>query len=82
MLERERDSKKKRKNRKISQEDQISVLTFNFHGALSISNFLNELTVFTKKKGKRKKKKKREKRKIEVKRGERRERKKREKLFV
>ena len=73
-----------KKNRKENnQEDQISVLTFNFHEALSISNFLNELTVFTKKRKKKKKEKKREKKEN---RGEtrrkKRKKKKREKLFV
>ena len=49
MLEWERDSKKNRKEN--NQEDQISELTFNFHGALSILT-----SVFTKKSKKKDKK--------------------------
>ena len=57
----EREIEKKEK-KIINQEDQISELTFNFHGALSILTFSkNELTIFTKK-SKRKTKKKRKKR--------------------
>ena len=54
----EREIEKKEKKRKaINQEDQISELTFNFHGALSILTFFeNELTLFTEK-SKRKTKK-------------------------
>ena len=71
-----------KKNRKENnQEDQISELTFNFHGALSILNFLNELTVFTKKSKKKKKEKRERKRKIKVKREEIKERKKKRKTF-
>ena len=51
------------KKETINQEDQISELTFNFHGALSILTFYkNDLTLFTKK-NKRKAKEKKEKRK-------------------
>ena len=49
MLEWERDSKKK-KREKFGQEDHMLKLTFNFHGALSILTFYeNELTLFTEK---------------------------------
>ena len=61
MLEWERDRKKeKRKKREtINQEDQISELTFNFHGALLILTFYeNELTLFTEKSREKKKEKK------------------------
>ena len=43
----------------INQEDQISELTFIFHGALSILTFSeNKFTLFTKKKQKKKNKEK------------------------
>ena len=56
----EREIEKKRKKRKaINQEDQISELTFNFHGALLILTFYeNELTLFTEKSREKKKKNK------------------------
>ena len=65
---REREKKKENKRKTINQEDQISELTFNFHGALSILIFSeNELTIFTKKskRMKEKKSKKKEKNKDE-----------------
>ena len=46
--EREIEKKKREKRETINQEDQISELTFNFHGALLILTFYeNELTLFT-----------------------------------
>ena len=60
--EREWFRKRKRK-RLINQEDHVSELTFNFHGALSILTFSeNEFTLFTKKSKRKTKKKKRKKR--------------------
>ena len=60
----EREIKKRKKKETINQEDQISELTFNFHGALSILTFSeNVLTIFTKK-SKRKTKKKKEKKEV------------------
>ena len=51
--------KKKKKRKENNQEDQISELTFNFHGALSILIFSkNELTLFTKKNKRKAKEKK------------------------
>ena len=45
--EREIEKRKKRKKREkketINQEDQISELTFNFHGALPTSDFLKSI---------------------------------------
>ena len=50
--------KKREKKEIINQEDQISELTFNFYGALSILTFSeNEFTLFTKKRKKKKEKK-------------------------
>ena len=73
MLEWERDKKKKKKRGKretINQKDQISELTFNFHGALSILTFSkNELTIFTKKSKKKGKKRKKKRKKREEKKG-------------
>ena len=67
----EREIKKKKKKREtINQEDQISELAFNFHGALSILTFSeNELTKKSKRKTKHQKKmkKKEKKKKKEVK---------------
>ena len=69
--ERETEKKEKRKRKEnerkiINQEDQISELTFNFHGALSILTFSeNELTIFTKK-GEIRRKEKKKKRKAFV----------------
>ena len=81
--EREIKKKKREKRETINQEDQISELTFNFHGALLILTFYeNELTLFTEKKKeeknkktkknkKRKEKKKKEKKKIKGKKNNR-----------
>ena len=77
---RERKEKKEKEEKMINREDQISELTFNFHGALSTSAFLKWASHIHQEK--QKKEKKRRKRKIEVKRGERKKRKKREKSFV
>ena len=90
--EREIEKKKREKRETINQEDQISELTFNFHGALSILTFFeNELTLFTekskrktKKRRKEKKKEKKEKKKKRKKRekeGETRRKKRKEKLL-
>ena len=58
----EEKKKKRREEKTINREDQISELTFNFYGALSILTFSeNELTILTKKskkKGELRKKKK------------------------
>ena len=64
----EREIEKKEKEEKmINWEDQISELTFNFYGALSILTFSeNELAIFTKK-SKRKIKKRSEMRRKEKK---------------
>ena len=71
--EREIEKKKREKRETINQEDQISELTFNFHGALSILNFSeNELTIFIKKS---KIKTKKEEKKSEIRRKEKKERK-------
>ena len=64
--EKEIEKRKEKKRETINQEDQISELTFNFHGALSILTFSeNEFTLFTKKS-------KRKKNKEEKKKGKRR----------
>ena len=52
--EREIQKNKKENN----QEDQISELTFNFHGALSILTFLKMSSPYSPRKAKRKKRKK------------------------
>ena len=60
----EREIEKKKKEKIINQEDQISELTFNFHGALSILTFYkNDLTLFTKKNKRKAKEKQRKKKK-------------------
>ena len=57
----EEKKKKRREEKTINREDQISELTFNFYGALSILTFSkNELTIFTKKSKRKIKKKKKE----------------------
>ena len=80
--EREWFRKRKRK-RLINQEDQVSELTFNFHGALSILTFFeNEFTLFTKekqKKNKEKKERRKEKNEERKNRGEMRRKKRKEK---
>ena len=67
MLEWEREIQKKKKRKRkrlINQEDQISELTFNFHGALLILTFYkNELTLFTEKKEEKNKKTKKKQKK-------------------
>ena len=58
----EREIEKKKKEKIINQEDQISELTFNFHGALLILTFSeNKLTIFIKKSKKKNKKRKKRK---------------------
>ena len=57
MLEWEREiQKKKKRKRLINQEDQISELTFIFHGALSILTFLKMSSPYSPRKAKKKKK--------------------------
>ena len=53
MLEWERDSKKINK-KENNQENQISELTFNFHGALSILSFLKMSSSYSPRKAKEK----------------------------
>ena len=85
-----RERFKKKKKRKIGQEDQMLELTFNFPRALPILTFYeNELTLFTEEnkenKSKRKTKKWGERKKKKKNRGETRgkkRKKKREKSFV
>ena len=81
MLEWEREIEKK-EEKMINREDQISELTFNFHGALSTSAFLKWAPHIHQEKQKKKIKKK-EKKKKKKDRGEtRRKKKKKEKLCL